>query len=264
MVALFKYPRTQHIQGSRLGPGDEDLNQVPFSQIAGRNLVIEEKLDGGNCGICFDSEGQLWLQSRGHFLAGGVRERQFNLFKQWANTYSTELYLALEDRYVLYGEWLYAKHTVFYDQLPHYFHEFDVLDIYTGAFLSTPRRRQLLAGLPIVSVPVLHEGSVKTLAEMLAFIGRSLYKGPNWRERLRQEAREAGLDPEEAVRQTDNSDLMEGLYVKVEEQGQVVERYKYVRFDFLNTILDSGSHWMRRPILPNQLAAGVDLFGGGL
>jgi hypothetical protein len=56
---------------------------------------------------------------------------------------------------------------------------------------------------------------------------------------------------------------MEGLYIKVEEQGQVVERYKYVRFDFLNAILDSGSHWMRRPIVPNQLAAGVDLFGGG-
>jgi hypothetical protein len=263
MVALYKYPRTQHIQGSRLGPGDEDLDQAPFSQIAGRNLVIEEKIDGANAGICFDVDGQLWLQSRGHFLSGGARERQFNLFKQWASTYAAELYLALEDRYVLYGEWLYAKHTVFYDQLPHYFHEFDILDTLTGTFLSTPCRRQLLAGLPIVSVPVLHEGPVRALDDMLAFIGHSHYKGPNWRDRLRREALAAGLDPEETARQTDPSDLMEGLYIKVEEKGLVVERYKYVRFDFLNTILDSGSHWMRRPILPNQLADGVDLFGGG-
>jgi hypothetical protein len=42
----------------------------------------------------------------------------------------------------------------------------------------------------------------------------------------------------------------------------VVHRYKFVRFDFLSAVLDSGSHWMRRPILPNQLADGVDLFGG--
>ena len=55
---------------------------------------------------------------------------------------------------------------------------------------------------------------------------------------------------------------MEGLYIKVEEQGQVVERYKFIRADFLTTMLDSGSHWLRRPIVPNQLGAGVDLFGG--
>src|SRR5205807_2014548 len=33
---------------------------------------------------------------------------------------------ALTDRYILYGEWLYAKHTVFYTDLPHYFLEFDI------------------------------------------------------------------------------------------------------------------------------------------
>ena len=55
---------------------------------------------------------------------------------------------------------------------------------------------------------------------------------------------------------------MEGLYIKVEEEGRVVERYKFIRASFLTTVLDSGSHWLRRPILPNQLDAGVDLFGG--
>jgi hypothetical protein len=37
----------------------------------------------------------------------------------------------------MYGEWVYAKHTVFYDKLPHYFLEFDILETKTGAFLST-------------------------------------------------------------------------------------------------------------------------------
>jgi hypothetical protein len=40
----------------------------------------------------------------------------------------------------------------------------------------------------------------------------------------------------------------------------VLARYKLVRHDFIQTILDSGSHHARRPILPNQLADGVDLY----
>ena len=41
---IIKYPRTPHIQGSRLQPGDEDLRQRPFSDIAGRHVVLEEKI----------------------------------------------------------------------------------------------------------------------------------------------------------------------------------------------------------------------------
>ena len=43
---IIKYPRTPHLQGSRLQPGDEDLSQRPFSDIAGRHVVLEEKIDG--------------------------------------------------------------------------------------------------------------------------------------------------------------------------------------------------------------------------
>ena len=46
--ALRKYPRTAHLEGSRCQPGDEDLESVPFASIAGRHLVVEEKVDGAN------------------------------------------------------------------------------------------------------------------------------------------------------------------------------------------------------------------------
>ena len=48
--------------------------------------------------------------------------------------------------------------------------------------------------------------------------------------------------------------------IKVEEDGIVQARYKYVRADFLTTILQSESHWLSRPIIPNQLRLDVDLF----
>jgi hypothetical protein len=89
---IRKYPRTQHILGSRLQPGDEDLEAVPFSAIKGRHVVVEEKVDGANCALSFDSGATLLLQSRGHYLTGGPRERHFTLFKQWAATFAEGLF----------------------------------------------------------------------------------------------------------------------------------------------------------------------------
>src|SRR4051812_3584326 len=112
---MLKFPRTQHLEGSRLQPGDEDLAQVRFDEIAGRPVVVKEKVDGANAGLRFDAAGRPWLQSRGHFLTGGYRERHFDAFKQWAAARAQDLWPALGTRYALYGEWAYAKHTVYYD-----------------------------------------------------------------------------------------------------------------------------------------------------
>jgi hypothetical protein len=254
---LRKYPRTPHLEGSRLQPGDEDLDQVPFRAIAGRHLVVEEKLDGANAGISFDSAGMLKLQSRGHFLAGGPRERQFAPLKAWAATHQGVLWERLGTRYVLYGEWLYAKHTVFYDALPHHFCEFDLLDRETGYFLSTPERRLVLAGTQVVSVPVLHEGPLRSVKDLTALIGPSTCRTPGWRDVLVEAARATGQDPEVVVAETDSDDDMEGLYIKVEEDGRTVERYKWVRPTFVTAVLDSGSHWQDRPILPNRVVPRV-------
>jgi hypothetical protein len=268
MEQIFKYPRTHHIQGSRSQPGDEDLDTVPFSAIADglrptvghRHVIVEEKVDGANAAISFDAQGNLRLQSRGHYLTGGPRERHFNLFKQWASVHCGALSDVLTDRYILYGEWLYAKHTMFYDALPHYFLEYDVLDLQQRQFLSTDRRREMLAGLPIISVPVLFEGKLSSHKQLMGLMARSHYIQPDHMDRFDAVCVEQDLDIARARQQTDPSHLMEGLYIKVESEGIVQARYKYVRADFLTTILQSESHWLSRPIIPNQLRLDVDLF----
>lgn len=258
---ILKYPRTPHLEGSRLQPGDEDHEHVRLATLAGRHAVIEEKLDGANAGLSFTSGGQMLLQSRGHHLVGGGRERQFAPFKQWASAHESRLLALLEDRYVLYGEWLHAKHSVSYDRLPHWFCEFDVYDRVDGVFLSTPRRCALLAGSPIVSVPVLQAGPMpRDLKALRALLRPSLAKGADWREAFEQSVQRQGLDLALAWRQTDRSDLAEGLYVKIEDEHQVLGRYKWVRPDFVQTILDSGSHHSTRPVIPNGLAPEADLY----
>ncbi|MDY3552277.1 hypothetical protein R5W24_001357 [Gemmata sp. JC717] len=52
---------------------------------------------------------------------------------------------------------------------------------------------------------------------------------------------------------------MEGLYLKVEENGVVTERYKFVRSEFTQLVTADG-HWQDRPLIPNRLAARAELF----
>jgi hypothetical protein len=157
-MSFFKYPRTPHLVGSRLQPGDDTAGQVALFDLRGGLLVFEEKLDGANAAVSFDASHRLMLQSRGHVLAGGAREAQFNLFKAWAQTHESWLRRLLSTRYVMYGEWWFAKHTVFYDRLLHYSHEFDIFDKENESFPSTRLRHEMLQGLSVVPVPVVHRG----------------------------------------------------------------------------------------------------------
>ncbi len=263
-MRIEKYPRTPHLVGSRLQPGDEDLDAVPFARIAGKHLVVEEKLDGANAAISFAEDGSLLLQSRGHYLTGGPREKHFAVFKTWASAHQSALRIALGSRFVLYGEWLYAKHTIFYDSLPHYFMEFDVLDRDTDQFLSTAARRELTSDLPIASVPVLEQGCFKRVEELTKLILPSVYKSEGWRERLSAHATDLKLDADQVSRETDPSPVAEGLYIKVEEGDRVLARFKYIRHTFLTHVVESGSHWLNRPIIPNLLAPGTDIFAEAL
>ena len=258
---LLKYPRTPHLEGSRLQPGDSAHDQVKLSSLAGKHCVIEEKLDGANSGLSFSDDAILRQQSRGHFLVGGSREKHFNLLKQWSSAHEDALFDVLRDRYIMFGEWMYAKHSMFYDALPHLFLEFDIYDKHEGVFLSTPRRHALLDPLPVVSVPVLSSGPMPARVEdLLSWIGPSVARTSNWPSVLAEQAARRDLDVERVATQTDPDESGEGLYIKVEDEHQVLARFKFVRASFTQTLLDQDEHWLSRPVVPNQLRPATDLF----
>ena len=76
MEQIYKYPRTRHLEGSREQAGDEDLKCVKFDELRGKYLVLEEKVDGANCGISFGADGKMYLQSRCQILNLGYGEKQ--------------------------------------------------------------------------------------------------------------------------------------------------------------------------------------------
>lgn len=254
---IIKYPRTRHIEGSNEQFGD-DLEKVPFEMLRGKHLVIEEKMDGANCAISFSSEGDLLLQSRGHFLNGGYGERHFALLKQMANTHRFALESVLEDRFVMYGEWLYAKHTIFYNALPSYFMEFDIYDKEDEVFLDTRERNYLLLpqgdlSLAFPPVRILAEGEFESLEDIVSLLGDSafIHAGVVFSEFEDMVVGSNGGKIEVELENTDFTGLMEGLYIKVEEDGVVKERYKFVRSSFTQKVVDSMGHWQTRPIVRN-------------
>jgi hypothetical protein len=183
------------------------------------------------------------------------------MLKQWAAVHQDALYYVLGSRYIMYGEWMYGKHTFFYDALPHYFFEFDVFDTETKRFLDTPSRKALLYGgdvrAPVEQVLVLKSGEFLHIDDMRALVERSNFITDARLENLRLAAEAARVPYEDALSHTDPSTDMEGLYVKWEEDGEVKGRYKFVRESFTNSILDQDEHWLARPIIQNRLLPGA-------
>jgi RNA ligase len=147
----------------------------------------------------------------------------------------------LASQFILYGEWLYAKHSVHYRKLPHYFFEFDIYDKDAEQFLDLDTRLRMLEGTGLQTVPVAHRGGAAT-DELRALIGPSAFDS-------------AFENP--ATQKTDN--LMEGLYCRIEARGYVTGRAKLVRPEFVEKVKRS-EHWQHQKMIPNLLADGADIW----
>jgi hypothetical protein len=236
-----KYPRTPHLFGSRGTDDDKHLGETESLRVlSDDSLIVEEKLDGTNAGIHFTANGELVLQCRGHLITEGMHP-QYDLFKQWASAKRHTLDQCLQDRYLLFGEWLYARHSIYYERLPHYFFEFDIYDKQVKTFLDLAQRIEILAGTGIATVPVLHRGELNR-KQLSGLIGpsqfASRFENPN-------------------TGRADN--LMEGLYLRTEANGAVTRRAKFVRPEFVEKIKQS-EHWQHQAMVPNRLADDADIW----
>lgn len=237
---FLKYPRTPHLFGSRGTDDDKHLGERDsLAFLADPSLIVEEKIDGTNVGIHF-ADGKLVLQCRGHLITEGMHP-QYDLFKQWAVVKQGTLLEMLAERYILFGEWVYAKHSVHYRRLSHYFFEFDIYDKTLRAFISLERRLELLEGTGIETVPVVHRGTVSR-EQLESLIGPSQFDSEF------ENPLSGSVD-----------NRMEGLYLRTEAGGAVTGRAKVVRPEFVEKIKQS-THWQHKPMEPNKLAEGVDIW----
>jgi len=130
----------------------------------------------------------------------------------------------LKGHLLLFGEWMYAKHSIHYTRLPDYFIAFDVFDKLEQRFFSKHDRDKLLADSGIPVVPLIAEGTF-TKEQILAMIHRqsAFYDGP-----------------------------VEGVYLRLEKGSYLKERAKLVRPDFLPH--DDVIHWSKQILVKNIIA----------
>lgn len=236
-----KYPRTPHLFGSKGTDDDKHLGEAESKAfIADDTLIVEEKIDGTNVGIHFLDSGEMVLQCRGHLITEGMHP-QYDLFKQWAAVKRQVLEGQLENRFILFGEWVYARHSIHYRKLTHYFFEFDIFDKGQKVFLNLDRRLSILEGTGIQTVPVVHTGRMDR-DDLEDLIGPSQFDS---------------YFENPVTKLADN--LMEGLYLRTEAAGVVTGRAKFVRPEFVEKIKQS-SHWQHQIMVPNLLADDVDIW----
>ena len=225
---FFKFPSTPHLAllGGVDVRGDKVMSEFERDAFLAHALVIEEKVDGANLGISFDADGNVRAQNRGAYLSLQDGLGQWKKLTEWLSPKEDALFDHLTDHYILFGEWCYAKHSVFYDRLPDWFLGFDIYDKCTGRFLSRDRRDDLFEQIGIGKVPSLACGHF-TLSEL-----KEILSPPN------SEPLRSSLSDQEA----------EGLYLRYDRDDWLVQRAKLVRSDF---ILSIEQHWSLSGIQKN-------------
>ncbi|KAH8094703.1 ATP dependent DNA ligase [Cristinia sonorae] len=235
-ITLLKFPRTEHLLNLGAATSDDLISpraNTSFTLRSSERVVITEKVDGANMGFSLSADRtQILVQNRSHYVTSNTHE-QFRKLDQWVDAHREDLYNLLDrddvfaQRYILYGEWMAATHSVAYSSLPDWFLAFDLFDRSTGVFVDRDTLEGLLVGTSIRLVPILHRGQMldeNVLKEMVQT--RSLFcDGP-----------------------------VEGVYVKVENDGKIVIRGKVVRGDFIA----GNEHWTRGGIRLNQISQTLD------
>lgn len=215
---MIKLPRTLHLEGSCNRKNNPD--DISFDQIKNHYLAIEEKVDGSGVAIFLDSAGEIQAWHRG----SPAISKEYYLLHDWIQLNYEELFYLLE-KYILFGEWMYHTHTIKYNKLPCFFLESDMYDLENQFWLNTTSRQEILAPYPFIySVPTLAMFKPSSIEQITNLIKQSNY----------------------------SDQLMEGLYIKEEDDLKVVQRLKYVRSEFLDLIL-VGPHWKKKPIALNSL-----------
>jgi len=226
---FFEFPSTPHlvVLGRQDIRDDKVMTESDRNDFLRNEIVVEEKVDGANLGISFDGSGDIRAQNRGAYLSR-YRSGQWKKLREWLDLKTDALFEVLTDRFILYGEWCYARHSVAYDHLPDWFLAFDILDKKTQQFLTCRRRDAMLAGAGIFSVPLIAQGlfSLSELRQMLSV------------SRL-------------------GTQLAEGLYLRREEDGWLQQRAKLVRPEFIQA---GEEHWSRRRLCTNKVHCTQSLY----
>lgn len=147
-----KYNRTYHLPWSK-GCTSDDKKSDNIDNLIGREIVITEKLDGSNSGI---TKGGAYGRSHATYTTNPWDIELIKLHLSIQND--------IEEGLFIFGESLYATHSIEYTNLDSYFYMFGVRQ--GNIWLSWDEIEEYSYLLDIPTVPVLFRGIVNSEKEL--------------------------------------------------------------------------------------------------
>ena len=217
---FHKWPKTFRILISEINvKGKYYLSDDQVKLLLAGEVSITEKVDGCNVGIIKTKDG-FRLQKRGG-LVGLSEHPQYNMLKAWSQNNYNKL-IQLPENTILFAEFLYAKHTIFYDALTDYFLAFDLYNYKERKHYHRDELTKLCDTLGLCYVPEVARGHFKK-TELFKLIPK--------------------------VSNFSTTEKAEGIIVAKLKDGS---RGKIVREEFVKH-LEENDHWLKYDVTKNQL-----------
>lgn len=213
------YGHIGHLPGSRLGEGDHHVHEgqarcMTVELPRKDRLIVEEKLDGSNVGIC-KVDGKIHAIGRAGWTADSSPYEQHKMFAAWVHERADSFASWLPEGWRICGEWLALAHGTKYADLTSPFIAFDIIDDKDQRL--TRGRFWPLADVNGLSVPhVFHVGTEACPIERVA----------------EEPSRHGAVGPKE------------GVVYRWERGDRVLMLAKWVRPDKVDLVPEVGNeHW---------------------
>ena len=210
-MEFLKFPSTKYLisynQSSRDKKIFTDYERKLFLK---NNLIIEEKMDGSNLGISFNSEPSILIQNRGSYINHCLDS--WEGLSNWIKQKENDLFNILGTQYIIFGEWCRNKHSIHYINLPDWFLAFDIYDKEKKYFISSWKRNLICKEIGVYPVPFVKSGvfNIDQLEKLLQ------------------------------TKSTFSNSNKEGLYLRYEDEYRLLNRAKIVNKEFSQSII---THW---------------------
>lgn len=233
----IKYPSTRHLPFSHEREADDTAHQ-DVDVFLDVPLVATIKMDGGNCMLVSDDENPIRARNGRH-----ADKDHFDMAKQWY--WENNLYSKIPEHLQIFGEWLYAKHSIHYGcdcdeecedvgpALRDYFQVFGIYDTRYDLWLGWHETQAIAQEIGLTVTPPAEVDSY----HIGEFDNRQLFWDYAWE-----------------LSQSAVNDGHEGIVIRSAlpfHYGQIDERLgKYVR---PGHVKEGEKHWSKRPLVQNRL-----------
>ncbi|MBI4095719.1 MAG: hypothetical protein HY438_02565 [DPANN group archaeon] len=234
--AFPKYPEAYRLVYQNLGTRSDKtyLTEPDVRALFSGEVVLEEKLDGSTLIVTWTG-GKPLLRAKGaRIISEFEKTKAFIHAYNWAYQNSEKLE-KIPQGLAIVGEWLYAMHSIPYNELPDFFVAFDVIEKRSGRILPFEQKRRIIENCGLASAPVFVQHRIKH-DEVPSYIGPSEFSGahPEYETPFAEAQTIEGI-----VVKNYSSRFPNGLW-----SG------KYITNEFTESF---ELHWLKKPLVKNKL-----------